>query len=109
MSDQQKDRVAQAVAAEKLATNKVNREKRAEKANIFKYLILTMVVVYFADILMLDNVLFAIVGFFATLFDAVFESATMWVSNVKASIGSVKWVVFTGAAAAALFLTRQRA
>lgn len=108
MSDKD-NRVDQALKADKLVTTKLDREKKAEKANIFKYLIWTMVTVYFADILMLDNVLFAIVGFFATLLDSVFESAVSWVSNVKASIGSVKWVVFSGAAAAALFLSRQRA
>lgn len=95
-------------AALKTQVAKENREKRHEKANVLKYLIIAMAVIYFADIMMLDTLLFGITSFFATIIGGMLDTTT-WVATVKASLGSIKLVTFLGAAGVALFLVRQKA
>lgn len=85
-------------------------EKKKEGSVWLVRLIAIMACIYFADVLMLDNLLYGIVGFFASLLGSISDGlgADTWVATTKASLSSIKVVVFLGATCGATFLAKMR-
>lgn len=108
MSDNTKDRVGQAMAAEKLALNKVLREKRAEKASWLIFMIYAMAAFFFITVFELDGAFYGITAGLAEVFSGLTDTSN-WVSVVKGSMRVILVGGFIIATIAARLIARQRA